>query len=323
MTPGSSDQGLVLGGLDGGNPLGFLAAVGTLLILSDRDDGEADVPQLGWRDTLAGWRPVLAGCGERRAVLCDALHRSLSEASDEILDIGKMRAGNKESNKFPFDAHRFAKVLDEWASGEAARRDADFLAGFGAELYSDTKKGEFRCTNFKMVRSGDSKGQGMLHYAKVLREQVDRSALERTLFENWDYRDEGYGLRWDPIENQPYALRWRDPSRSALADGPRTMLAANCLAFEALRCLPCMTIGTKSHTTGFRETDRRKTFVWPIWTPRVNADTMRSLLSLGDLHKTPAERPALEARGIQEVYSAAVIRPNQYYSNFAPAEPVA
>lgn len=323
MTPRSSDQGLVLSGLDGGNPLGFLAAVGTLLILSDRDDGAADVPRLGWRETPTGWRPVLDGCGERKTVLCDALHRSLSDASDEILDIGKMRAGNKESNKFPFDAGRFAKVLDEWASGGAARRDADFLAGFGTELYPDPKKDEFQCTSFKMVRSGDSNGQGMLHYARVLRERIDPGALERTLFGDWDYGDVDYSLRWDPIENQPYALRWRDPSKSTLADGPGTMRAANCLAFEALRCLPCMAIGTKAHTTGFREIDDRQTFVWPIWTPCLNANTMRSLLSLGDLHKTPPRRPALEARGIQEVYSAAVIRPNQYYSNFAPAEPVA
>ena len=323
MTPRSSDQGLVLSGLDGGNPLGFLAAVGTLLILSDRDDGAADVPRLGWRETPAGWRPVLAGCGEHKTLLCDALHRRLSDGSDEILDIGKMRAGKKESNKFPFDADRFAKVLDEWASGGAARRDADFLAGFGTELYPDPKKDEFQCTSFKMVRSGDSNRQGMLHYAKVLRKKVDRSALERTLFENWDYGDEDYSLRWDPIENQPYALRWRDPSRSTLADGPGTMRAANCLAFEALRCMPCLTIGTKAHTTGFRDTDDRRTFVWPIWTPCVNADTMRSLLSLGDLHKTPLWRSTLEARGIEEVYGATVMRPNQYYSNFAPAEPVA
>ena len=323
MTPRSDHQGLVLSGLDGGNPLGFLAAVGTLLILSDRDDDAADVRRLGWRETPTGWRPVLDGCGERKTVLCDALHRSLSDGSDEILDIGRMRAGNKEFNKFPFDAGRFAKVLDEWGSGGAARRDADFLAGFGTELYPDSKKDEFQCTSFKMVRSGDSHGQGMLHYARVLRERVDPGALERTLFGDWDYGDADYSLRWDPIENQPYALRWRDPSKSTLADGPGTMRAANCLAFEALRCLPCMAIGTKVHTTGFREIDDRQTFVWPIWTPCLNADTIRSLLSLGDLHKTPPRRPALEARGIQEVYSAAVIRPNQYYSNFAPTEPVA
>lgn len=322
MTPRSDDQGLVLKGLDGGNPLGFLAAVGALLIFSDRCDGAADVARLGWKETPEGWRPLLAGCGEREASLCDALHWSLREAPDEILEIGKMRAGNKESNKFPFDAGRFARVVDEWGYRGTKRRDADFLAGFGTELYPDPKNEEFQCTSFKMVRSGDSNRQGMLHYAKVLRERVDRRDLERTLFEDWDYGDTDYGLRWDPIENQPYALRWRDPSKSTPADGPGTMRAANCLAFEALRCLPCVAVGTEAHTTGFREVERRRAFVWPIWAPCVNADTARSLLSLGELHKTPLRRTLLEARGIREVYGAAVIRPNQYYSNFAPAEPV-
>ena len=113
MTPSSDHQDLVLSGLDGGNPLAFLAAVGTLLIFDDRRDGATDEPRLGWRATPVGWRPVLNGCGEHEAALCDALLRSLSDASDEILDIGKMRAGSKESNKFPFNAGRFARVLDE------------------------------------------------------------------------------------------------------------------------------------------------------------------------------------------------------------------
>lgn len=323
MTPRSDGQDLVLSGLDGGNPLAFLAAVGTLLIFSDGRDCAGDAARLGWRETPEGWRPLLSGCGVHKAALCDALHRLLSDASDEILDIGKVRAETKESNKFPFEAGRFARVLDEWAGGEAGRRDADFLAGFGTELYPDPKKDEFQCTSFKMVRSGDSNRQGMLHYAKVVREDVDGSALHRTLFEDWDYGDTGYSLRWDPIEDQSYALRWRDPSKSTLADGPGVMRAANCLAFEALRCLPCVVVGTKAYTTGFREVDHRMAFVWPIWTPCVNADTLRSLLSLGDLHETPLRRPALEARGIREIYSTAVIRPNQYYSNFAPPEPVA
>ena len=322
MTPRSDDQGLVLSGLDGGNPLGFLAAVGALLIFSDLRDRAADAARLGWRETPEGWRPLLTGCGGSAAALCDALLWSLSNASDEILDVGKMRAESKESNKFPFDAGHFEKALHEWPVEKAGRRDADFLAGFGTELYPDPKTKEFQCTSFKMVRSGDSNGQGMLHYAMVLREKVDRRALERTLFENWDYGDADYSLRWDPIENQPYALRWRNPSKSTLMDGPGTIRAANCLAFEALRCLPCMAIGTKAHTTGFREVEHRRAFVWPIWMPCVNADTARSLLSLGELHETPLRRTALEARGIREVYGATVIRPNQYYSNFAPAEPV-
>ena len=156
-----------------------------------------------------------------------------------------------------------------------------------------------------------------LRYAKAIREQVEQHTIERTLFADWEYRDKGYSLRWDPIEDQRYALRWGDPSKLKLTEN-----AANCLAFEALRCLPCVPMGTKAYTTGFRELERLKEFIWPIWTPLVSAETVRSLLSLRELHATPLPRTELEARGIQEVYGAAVIRPNQYYSNFAPAQPV-
>ena len=315
--PRSSEPGLVLSGLDGGNPLGFLAAVGTLRVLGDGGDGSADTVRLGWTATPEGWRPLLTGCGESRVDLCDALCRSLRGASDEIFNIGKVRKNGRESNKFPFDADLLVQALRDLSADDSERRDADFLAGFGTELYPDARTGEFQCTSFKMVRSGDSKGQGMLLYAKAIREQVDQHSIECTLFANWGYRDEGYSLRWDPTEDQRYALRWGDPSKLKLTEN-----AANCLAFEALRCLPCIPMGAKARTTGFRENERRKEFIWPIWTPLVSVETARSLLSLRELHVTPLPRTRLEARGIQEVYSAAVIRPNQYYSNFAPPEPV-
>ena len=215
MTPGSSDQALVLSGLDGGNPLGFLAAVGTLLILSDRDDGEADVPRLGWRDTPAGWRPVLAGGGERKAVLCDTLHRSLSEASDEILDIEKMRAGNKESNKFPFDAHRFAKALDEWAGGEAERRAADFPGRFRHRaLPGSRKRGSFSARASRWSKVATRKARACCNTPSSSAKRSTGAPLERTLFEELGLRGtRDYNLRWDPIENRSLCLALARPEQ--------------------------------------------------------------------------------------------------------------
>ena len=323
------NPGLLLNGLDGGNPLGFLAAVGTLLILGDRRACPDNTARLGWKDTPEGWRPVLLGCGTDEGDICAVAYRMLTDISDVVLDVGSYTEYNKTKkkdevvNKFPFGADRFAAVLDDSSDGGPEhRRNADLLAGFGTEVHPDRQSGDFQCTGFKMVRSGDSNRQGMLHYIKMIRQRVDDQAIKRALFERWDYGDDGYSLRWDPIENQAYALRWRDPGKSTPADGPGTMIAANCLAFEALRLLPCVPVGTEAHTTGFQEVGRRRRFVWPIWTPCVNAETLRSMLSLRGLHQIPLDRTALDARGIREVYGAWVIRPNQYYSNFASVEPV-
>ena len=323
---GGNDQGLLLSGLDGSNPLGFLAAVGTLCVL---DDVFAGSVRLGWRRACGSWRPWLAGCGGDEQEVCEAMLQALKNAPTGVFDIGgeirKEKGKEKEYNKFPFAHDRFVRELEDrqGKARPASRRDVDFLAGFGTELYPDAKKGEFQETRFRMVRAGDSNRQGMLFYAKAIREGIGRRHIERTLFQPWDYRDEGYSLRWDPIEDQAYALRWKDPSRSKVADGPGTMLAANCLAVESLRCFPSFAVGRRAHTTGFlRDEGRGFRFAWPIWTSMVGVETLRSLVALHDLHESPLPRPALLAKGIEEVYCVRQVRPNQYYSNFAPAQPL-
>ncbi len=316
----SDGRDLVLSGLDGSNPLGFLAAVGVLRILGDSNDAI----RMAWNATRDGWRPQLTGSGYCREQISSLLHTSVKETCTAVFDVGNEREGKKESSKFPFATdrlvHAFRHAVEEANVKDC--RDADLLAGLGTDIHPDKKSGAFQCTGFKMVRSGDANGQGMLFYAKALRERLDQRMLERTLFHAWDYQDEGYSLRWDPIEDQPYALRWRDPSKSALADGPGTMIAANCLAVEALRCFPVMPIAKQATTTGFQRAQRRTMFVWPIWTAPLAVETARSLLSLPDLDKTPLDRSGLAARGVEEVYGAQLVRPNKYYSNFAPAVPM-
>ena len=320
--PASDARSLLLNGLDGSNPLAFLAAVGTLCVLSDRFGAAAC---LGWKSTPGGWRPVLSGCGDDEPKLCATVLELLESTSMTVFEIGRERKNGKEYNKFPFDCDGFAQALrfGQSQASRSDRRDVDFLASFGTELHPDDKTGEFQATALRMVRSGDANRQGMLFYAKAIREKTDRHHIERALFRTWDYQDEGYSLRWDPIEDQPYALRWRDPSKSNLADGPGTMLAASSLAVEALRCFPTVVIGRQAHTTGFRWIERRRTcLVWPIWTPMVGVETLRSLLALRDLHEDPLRRSSLLAKGIEEVYESRRIQPNQYYSNFAPAQPL-
>ena len=316
------DRGLLLSGLDGSNPLGFLAAVGTLHVLGDAGEGSG---RLGWRDVHGSWKPLITGCGDDEREFCDAVLRALKNASVAVFDIGKENRNGKEFNKFPFAHDRFVQALkmQQEKARPSSRRDVDFLAGFGTDLYPDTKKDEFQETRFRMMRAGNSSRQGMLFYAKAIRKVLDHRRIERALFQAWDYRDEGYSLRWDPIVDRPHALRWKDPSKSNLADDPRTMLAASCLAVESLRCFPTVAIGKQAHTTAFHQDGCRELhFVWPIWTSMVGIETLRSLVALRDLHESPLPRPALLAKGIEEVYCARRVQPNQYYSNFAPAQPL-
>ena len=309
MTAHDASAKLLLGGLDGGNPLGFLAAVGTAVILQDM----FPEVRLGWRQTPSGRRPLLHGCGNDQRELADKLAAALQGASSAALDI---------DNRMPFDAGEFSCELGDVQrrSSLADRRDADFLSGFGTELYPDKKTGQFQDSRFRMVRSGDSAGQGLPFYAKEIRKATAPAHIRRALFHAWDYRDEGYSLRWDPIEDRRYALRWGNPSKSKSG----TMFAANALAVEALRCFPVfIPSGKQAQTTGFQRTEPREiAFVWPVWTPPVNMDTLRSLLALSDLGKEPLPRGDLAKIGIDEVYCSRRVAQNQYYSNFLPAQPL-
>lgn len=304
MTAHDPDTEILLNGPDGGNPLGFLAAVGTAAVLQDI----FPATRLGWRQTAGGWRPLLRGCGNEEGALADNLCAALQNASTAVFDIDK---------RMPFDAADFSRALRDAQrrSSMTDRRDADFLAGFGTELYPNEKTGQFQDSRFRMVRSGDNNGQGLPFYAKEIRAATTSAHIRRALFQTWDYRKERYSLRWDPIEDRRYALRWGNPSNSK----PETMLAANALAVEALRCFPVfITSGKQAQTTGFQRIGPRGiSFVWPIWTPPVDTHTMRSLLALSDL-----DRDHLARMGIEEVYCSRRVAQNQYYSNFLPAQPL-
>lgn len=307
----SSVSPLVLNGIDGGNPLGFLAALGTAILSTSfcRDT------RFHWCFEDGAWRPALVGCGTEKARFIEQLLDAMKTASIKPFEI---------DNKLPFPVKLFETSLREAqrSASPTSRRTADFLAAFGSEI--NPKEGVFQDSRFCMLRSGDSAGQGLPAYARAIREASDASALARTLFVPWDYQDEAKkrSLRWDPIEDKRYALRWRDPSKSNLKDGPGTMIGANSLAIEALQWYPTMFEGNRLVTTGFhRNSGNEVWFTWPIWEPPISLDTVRSLLALPDLHVSQLSRAELTRRGIVEVYRSQRIQQNQYYSNFTSGRP--
>lgn len=312
MTKSEATSEMRLEGLDGSNPIGFLASVGLTAI------AHSEFPdiRIGWKLTGYGWRPALIGCGGDEQIFSETLLQLLKSTSMAIFEIDK---------RMPFDVAKFSEALQDAqvSSSITERRDADLLAAMGTELYPDSRNGNFQDSRFRMVRSGDSAGQGLPFYVKTIHDSITLDHIQRALFRIWDYQDEGPSLRWDPIADQRYALRWKDPSKSKLADGPGTMLAVSRLAVEALRYFPTLMSRRQAETTGFQRIGRRDVyFVWPIWTPMISVDTMRSLVASPELGRSPLSHSSLARMGVEEVYRSQRIRQNQYYSNFSPAQPV-
>ncbi len=298
-----------LTGLQGHNPLAFLAALGVLRTASALRKGRP--MRMHWVESDGGWCPVLLSAFASPDELAESVHEALLSMR------GHPAFGFADD--LTIDGATFRGVAREAAT--VARPDdrvfADFIAGFAADGLppDDPKVGRIQDTGLRTMS-----GAGHQHFLGFMRELVDGTTvahLRSSLFERWSYTDEKPSLRWDPQDDRRYALRWREPS----GDPVRTMRGANRLAIEAIPLLPTFPVGSKLATTAFRTWRRVGTFLtWPIWTCPASVDSVRSLLASSELRQRQPDRSALTARGVVEVFRSQRITQGKY-RNFTPAEP--
>ena len=301
---------VVLRGLDGSNPLAFLAALGTLRTLTAAWPERA--VRMGWRIETGAWRPVLKAGGWAGAA-----------AADELLDAlaGQLAGGaGRAAFRFTRDLRLLPATFREFAlaAREAAlsgnlqsQDDAAFAAAFACEGCLN-KDGTVQDTAFRTMS-----GAGHQHFVGSMEELAkgtDREHLRRALLAGWDYQDGKPSLRFDPVDDRRYALRWSDPSGDAI----RTMRGANRLAVEALPLLPTCPVGQRLATTGF---NIYKLWTWPIWEPWLSLDVTRTLLALSELQSDMPNRPVLLALGVREVFRCERITVGKF-RNFTPAAAV-
>lgn len=311
MTRNSETLGLLLNGLNGGNLLGFLAAIGTLRVVATTDPSVEW--RLGWRVDDGVWSPFL--CGDEQL-----------SSSKLIEDLLLPALEGKDCN--PAQPFGFADNLNvspalfrdvakaaQSAATFRSHRDADFVAAFGCEslVMSDKK-----IQDTAMRTMSGAGHQHFLRTMKELVEETERDHLYSSLFEGWRYLDSRPSLRWDPADDRRHALRWKKP-----ADDPvKTMRGANRLALEALPLLPTAPQERKLHTTGFSQRRGEGVFfTWPIWECPLGADVVRSILSLAELQNTHPDHNHLRALGIVEIFRCERITVDKY-RNFTHAIPV-
>jgi hypothetical protein len=292
-----------LTGLDGGNLLGYLAALGTLRILTMAD--RQDETRMRWIEK-DNWTPVIHHSRiPTSAELLEVLERNVSGAPiDPAWDIGD----DLTLSVWPF--HFKAAT---WAGKATAsdRTTADFLTAFGSDAYgTGPKKDQMSDTEFRTMS-----GAGHQHFLGCMRrlaQETTGDQLARALFHDWDYADSPPALRWDPADYRPHALRAEDPSRDPI----KTMRGANRLAIEALTLFPTVPGRLRVSTTGFQTRDGQIEFTWPIWTDVLDIETIRALLAGSDIQN--GDRLILRRRGIAQVFRAKRFTEAKY-RNFSPA----
>lgn len=281
---------LLLPGIDGANPLGFLAALGTLRTL-DGAWPERNV-RLSWRQHAGAWRPVLhLPHLVSSSDLAHVLHACLcaDPGSNLHLNLGL---------NLTVPPERFAQHA-ELVVQCGQRRCADYVASFGSEFLHHETLDRIDYTELCMVS-----GSGHQHYLGTmaqLAKVVTPSHIERTLFSPWDYSDERLSLRWDPADAREHAYQWKEPGNETTT----TMWGANLLAAEGISLFLCCPTKAGKGTVGVEGRGTSATLTWPIWDSQISFEVTRSLLAQsGNVSSSEATR----AMGIQVMYRSRKIK---------------
>ncbi len=318
MTMPDATHPIALPGLDGANSLGFLAALGTVRAAT------LYWPQhrvrMAWSTGDLGWRPELY---LHPVLEQEELLAGLNEFLQQT-DPLQVLADYKDLT-IPIAAFREAELAAAQTATATDRAAADFLAALGSDVVETQVNGKKNGLIADTALRNTS-GAGHQHFIGTMRTLIADTTIEhlhKTLFETWRYDDplKNHSLRWDPMDDIRYALRWDNPKGDKNRKLSGSMWGANRLAIEALPMLPTIPVKTRLETTGFTQHKGQGTiWSWPLWNTPIGLDEIRSLLSHPMLMNETPDRHALLAIGVMEIYRCRRITQGKY-RNFTPAQP--
>jgi len=295
---------LVLRSLDGSNPLGLMAALGVLEIVSDRG-----IPaQLRWRDEGI-WLPVVSGCAATIEELIAWIDEDRRDcASDTAL--GLEYDGKHDLKPAPLVFRQYLQEL-VCESAPESRRSVDWGSAFATDGIVDNK-GNTKPTALHFAAGQ----QQFLKMIADLVSEVTPEDLHEALVGPWRYQRPLPVMAWDATMARDYALRASNPSSDKKLGVP----GADWLGVRGLPSLPVVPIGTRLHTTGCTGGWKNSSFTWPLWTAPLTRDMVRTTLRLDVAAISPTDRVA---RGIGVVFRSRIKRSDQGgYGSFTPASVV-
>jgi CRISPR-associated endonuclease/helicase Cas3 len=282
---------LELSGLDGANPLGFLAGLGTLMVMEQAATPDQPKPWLKVKPKLAWGTPVhpqvpllyFANVLPSETEFLETLETQLSKTVSthsmrQVVEILEQMHEKKPD----------AKTLHQWLHVKCSqpvlqhRRELDWLSAMICETSPEaasqlqTTRRDYVLGNFHSILA-----------------RTTAEHLNRTLFMTWDYCDglDNQSLHWEPMEDRRHAYQWHMPSGDPTRKKKGGMLGANRLALEAWPLfLSVAADEKKASTRGFRGLSMFNTFwTWPLWSNPYSSMTIASLLSLESLHDIVAD----------------------------------
>lgn len=293
-------------GVDGSNPLGFLAALGLLRVVPGANVGFSED---------GSFRAYVDGIGKRNSDLATLIAADAKAAANKsapwrftYTKAATKKQGPQEVADLkppPDDFKKFlANCIEAWLMG--SDEAAGYAAAYGTDIAVDNN-GNTKPTAFHFTAAN----QTFLGTVDDIRASVTKGWVETSLFKGYGEQP-GRNLRWDPCAERSWALMANDPnSDGTLVDAPLEWLA-----FRGLPLLPSFPRGSKIITTCVVGRRDDMTFTWPLWSIPASLLTTRSALQV-DWKGSARERAA---RGIFAICSSAIRRTKQGgFGNFGPS----
>lgn len=325
-------------GLDGATPLGFLAALGLLRVFDEKARaGQTSRPRLAWTER-GRWRPVLHGPDSLDAVVDEVMADVQACRDQPLVDMTYIKVEKKGPKQFRGLKPQVA-VLRGWLwrhcqdaeHDDRALRTLEYMAALMAENATDKLKKapteeELRRTGTPVDDRGSlelavqptafdftTRNTQFLDQLQCIARELSRDWVVRALRDGLPVPEAGRTMGWDSTADAP----------GALFEGQKrgTHPAAEWLAFRGLVYFPVFGAGQRLRTTACRGRRLEGAFVWPLWSAPATASSIRSLLSYPkpeDLSE--AQRRAL---GVSQVIRARFTKgADNRTAIFAPTEPV-
>ena len=303
-------NGTHLPGLEGTNPLGFLAALGVLVAFAKEDEQ----PRLWWSDDVAPHAVVdEAFTVDRiatRALEAFANWTDSVAANPKWADGSRMPRGD-ELKLTPGDIRIY---LDQALRCDRSGKLASALVAEG----SLDNKGEAKPTDFYFTA-------GQQKFLKIAREILNAATREETvrgLDGPWRYESKTPSLGWDVADDRVYALRATDPSDSG--EKKLTNPEPEALALLGLSLHPVFAGQGRTDTQGCSGSWKAGWYSWPLWSRPASLRAVTSLLAHAFDHPAASNRDRwYRAWGVSTILRSPIRRTDQGgYGTFGPPEVV-
>lgn len=303
---------ITIAGLNGDQPIGFLAALGMLRILSRNNPNT----RMGWTEVDASWCPYFAR--ESTELSLDCVAEELSAALQALStegDHGVAHFGDKigvDPSVFRSHAQRSVTRWIDGARQDSIDRDdpslvSSMMVAMGCDVVLD---GNEKVANTPLSFSNGASGQYLLKDFREAASLCTDDRIKGTL-EGTPELHQITSLNWDPRDQRAAAHRWIDPA----TDNAEVDPGINALAFIGLSYFPAIP-GSKITSVGWAIHDERRGLRWPIWEPLLSSPSVSATMAC--FHGPDAGLRS----GIIDVRFSAVVNPDGKRNYFSPARSV-